>query len=91
MYLYVHVYLRIYSSTLVHNLIYMYIHVCTMYRALYTDLHILVHVVRIPDDLKDITTGKYHHTSKILFAIPLSLVLPHGPPSGRLPLTRAGI
>ena len=38
-----------YSSTLVHNLIYMYIHVCTMHRALYTDLQILVHVVRIPD------------------------------------------
>ena len=49
MYLYVHVYLSIYSSTLVHNLIYMYIHVCTMHRALYTDLQILVHVVRIPD------------------------------------------
>jgi hypothetical protein len=29
----------------------MYIHVCTMYRALCTDLQILVHVVRIPDAL----------------------------------------
>ena len=27
----------------------MYMHVCTMYRALCTKLHILVHVVRIPD------------------------------------------
>ena len=39
-----------YSSRLVHNFINMYIHVCTMYRALCTDLHILVHVVRIPDE-----------------------------------------
>ena len=40
-----------YSSRLVHNFINMYIHVCTMYRALCTDLQILVHVVRvrIPD------------------------------------------
>ncbi len=40
-----------YRSQLVHNFIYMYIHVCTMHRALYTDLQILVHVVRIPDVL----------------------------------------
>ena len=33
----------------VHTFINMYIHVCTMYRALCTDLQILVHVVRIPD------------------------------------------
>jgi hypothetical protein len=43
-----------YSSRLVHNFINMYIHVCTMYRALCTDLHILVHVVRIPDVIYDI-------------------------------------
>ena len=48
--IYMYMYMQsTYSSTLVHNLIYMYIHVCTMHRALYTDLHILVHVVRIPD------------------------------------------
>ena len=39
-----------YMFILVHNFINMYIHVCTMYRALCTDLQILVHVVRIPDD-----------------------------------------
>ncbi len=39
-----------YRSILVHNFIYVYIHVCTMYRAVCTDLQILVHVVRIPDD-----------------------------------------
>ena len=36
----------------VHTFINMYIHVCTMYRALCTDLQILVHVVRIPDDVQ---------------------------------------
>ena len=57
MYMYVHVcifmYMYIactYMFILVHNFINMYIHVCTMYRALCTDLQILVHVVRIPDD-----------------------------------------
>ena len=56
MYRYVHVcifmYMYIactYMFILVHNFINMYIHVCTMYRALCTDLQILVHVVRIPD------------------------------------------
>jgi len=40
--IYMYMYMQsTYSSTLVHNLIYMYIHVCTMHRALYTDLHIL--------------------------------------------------
>ncbi len=39
-----------YCSRRVHNFINMYIHVFTMYRALCTDLHILVHVVRIPDE-----------------------------------------
>ena len=38
-----------YMFILVHNFINMYIHVCIMYRALCTDLQILVHVVRIPD------------------------------------------
>jgi hypothetical protein len=38
-----------YRSIRVHNFIYMYIHVCTMYRALCTYLKILVHVVRIPE------------------------------------------
>ena len=38
-----------YMFILVHNFINMYIHVCTMYRALCTNLQILVHVVRIPD------------------------------------------
>jgi hypothetical protein len=46
MYLYM---LCTYSSILVHNFIYMYIHVCTMYRDVCTDLPILVQVVRIPD------------------------------------------
>ncbi len=57
MYRYVHVCIFMYMYIactfmfiLVHNFINMYIHVCTMYRALCTDLQILVHVVRIPDD-----------------------------------------
>ncbi len=35
--------------SLVHNFINIYMHVCTMYRALCTKLHIHIHVVRIPD------------------------------------------
>ena len=34
----------------VRNFVNMYIHVCTMYRDVCTDLPILVQVVRIPDD-----------------------------------------
>ncbi len=56
MYMYVHICLFMdwyiictYRSLHVHNFIYLYIHVCTMYRTVCTDLHILVHVVRIPD------------------------------------------
>ena len=58
MYIHVHVcifmYMYIvctYMFILVHNYMNMYIHVCTMYRAVCTDLQILVHVVRIPDAL----------------------------------------
>ncbi len=39
-----------YMLILVHNFVNMYKHVCTMDRALCTDLQILVHVVRIPDE-----------------------------------------
>ena len=70
MYMYVHVcifmYMYIactYMFILVHNFINMYIHGCTMYRALCTDLQILVHVVRIPDDfynLFNIDIDLYH-------------------------------
>ncbi len=38
-----------YCSRYVHSFINLYIYVCTLYRALRTDLHILVHMVRIPD------------------------------------------
>ena len=56
MYMYVHIcifmYMYIactYMFMLVRNLVNMYIHVCTMYRDVCTDLPILVQVVRIPD------------------------------------------
>jgi hypothetical protein len=48
MYMYVHVCIYMYMYLHV-QIVNMYIHVCTMYRALCTDLQILVHVVRIPD------------------------------------------
>ncbi len=46
-----------YCSRYVHRFINLYIHVCTMYRALCTDLHILVHMVRIPDGYIMSSTG----------------------------------
>ena len=56
MYMYVHIcifmYMYIactYMFMLVRNFVNMYIHVCTMYRDVCTDLPILVQVVRIPD------------------------------------------
>jgi hypothetical protein len=56
MYMYVYIYVQVHTCTymfiLVHEFVNMYIHVCTMYRALCTDLQILVHVVRIPDALE---------------------------------------
>ncbi len=57
MYMYVHIcifmYMYIactYMFMLVRNLVNMYIHVCTVYRDVCTDLPILVQVVRIPDE-----------------------------------------
>jgi hypothetical protein len=51
-----------YCWRLVHKFINMYMHVCTMYIALCTKLHILVHVVRIPD-------GRYRY---IVILTPIS-------------------
>ena len=59
MYMYVHIcsifmYMYIactYMFMPVRNFVNMYIHVCTMYRDVCTDLPILVQVVRIPDDV----------------------------------------
>jgi hypothetical protein len=58
MYMYVHICIFMYMYIActymfmpVRNFVNMYIHVCTMYRDVCTDLPILVQVVRIPDDL----------------------------------------
>ncbi len=57
--MYVHIWIFMYMSIactymfmLVRNLVNMYIHVCTMYRDVCTDLPILVQVVRIPDEFQ---------------------------------------
>ena len=56
MYMYVHICIFMYMYIActymfmpVRNFVNMYIHVCTMYRDVCTDLPILVQVVRIPD------------------------------------------
>ncbi len=53
MYMYVHVHSMYIPLNTCTKFIYMYIHVCTMYRVICTDLQILVHVVRIPDECAD--------------------------------------
>ena len=57
MYMYVHICIFMYMYIActymfmpVRNFVNMYIHVCTMYRDVCTDLPILVQVVRIPDE-----------------------------------------
>ena len=49
----------------------MYIHVCTMYRALCTELQILVHVVRIPDVFCHIISSYPSHIHHIDWHITL--------------------
>ncbi len=47
-----------YMFTSVYNLVNLYIHVCTMFRHVFTVLPILVQVVRIPDEGKQAGLGR---------------------------------